>query len=116
MALKSKYSTSDFKPWKEKVLAKVKEKITDFKKKKPKQTKPILSDSDEKKNLEELHQKLVLATIDKTLNNFAFICRKYYISKLLAELSPNKKNKNSTSTCLQTQKCKTELIETNIKY
>ena len=30
-----------------------------------------------------------MITIDKALNNFAFICRKYYIFKLLAGVSPD---------------------------
>ena len=37
MTIKNKYTTSNFKPWKEKVLSKVKEKITELKQKiKPK--------------------------------------------------------------------------------
>ena len=71
MTLKTKYATSNFKPWKETVLAKVKEKITKLKQKiKPKQAKPVLSDPDVKKHLEELHRKFVLVTIDKASNNF----------------------------------------------
>ena len=46
MVLKTNTS-SNFIPWKEKVIAKVKEKITELKQKmKPKQTKPVLSDPD----------------------------------------------------------------------
>ena len=42
MTLKTKHSTSSFKPWKEEVLAKVKEKITELKQKiKTKQTKAV---------------------------------------------------------------------------
>ena len=90
MTLKTKYTTSNFRPWKETVLARVKEKITRLKRKiKPKQTKPALCDSDVKKHLEELHRKFVIVTTDK----------------LLAEVSLNK-NKNSTSTYSQTQKSK----------
>ena len=56
MTLKIKYTTSNFKPWKEKVLAKVKEKITGLKQKiKPKQTKAVLSGPYVKKQLEEFH-------------------------------------------------------------
>ena len=65
--------------------------------------------------MEELHRKFVIVTFDKESNNFAFICRKYYISnKLLAKVSSNE-NKNSTSTYSQTQKSKEEIIKTNIK-
>ena len=43
------------------------------------------------------------------------ICRKYNISKQLAEVSPNK-NENSTSSYSQTQKSKEDTLKTNIKY
>ena len=94
----------------------MKEQITELKQKiKPKQTKLELSNPDVKKHLEELHRKSLNVTIDKGSNNFAFICRKYYIFKLLAEVSPNK-NRNSTSTYSKTQNSKEEIIKTNIKY
>ena len=51
-----------------------------------------MSDPDAKKNLEELHRKFVIVTIHKASNNFAFICRKYYIPKLTAKVSPIKIN------------------------
>ena len=89
MTLKTKYTTSNSKPWKQKVSAK--------------QTKPVMSDPGVKKLLEELHQKFVVITIDKASNNFAFTCRKYFISKLVEEVSLNK-NKHSTSTYSQTPK------------
>ena len=114
MTLKTNYTTSNFKPRKEKVLAKVKkkQKKTELKQKlKPKQTKLVLSDPDFKKYLEELHRKSVIVT--KAWNNSAFTYRKYYISKQLVEISPNK-NKNSTSTYSQPLKFKEE-IKTNIK-
>ena len=93
--LKLKYTASNFKPWKEKVLAKMKQKITELKQKiKPKETKPELSDPDVKKHLDKLHRKFVIFTIGKASNNFSFICRKYCISKLLTEVSPNDKTKS----------------------
>ena len=70
-----------------------------------KQTKPVLRDADVIKHLEKL----------EASNNFAFICKKYCISKLLAEVSPNK-NKNSTSKYSQTQNSKEGIIKSNIKY
>ena len=55
---------------KEKVLTKVKEKITELKQKvKPKQTKLVLSDSDVKKQPDELHRKFVIVSVDKASNN-----------------------------------------------
>ena len=75
----------------ETVLVKVKENITELKQKiKPKQAKPVLSNPDVTKHLEELYPKFTIVTFDKASSNFAFIYRKCYISKLLAEVSPNK--------------------------
>ena len=51
-----------------------------------------MSDPDAKKNLEELHRKFVIVTIHKASNNFAFICRKYYIPKLTAKVIHNHKS------------------------
>ena len=79
MKPKTKYAT-----WK--ILSEVKENIREIKQKiKPKQSKPVLSDPDVKKCLEELHRKFVIVTIDRSSNSFRFICRKYYISTLLAK-------------------------------
>ena len=116
MKLKIKYTTWKFTLWKEKILAKVKEKIIELKQKiKSKQTKPVLSNPDVKKQMKNFCWKLFIVIIDKASNNFAFLCRKYYISKLLAEVSPNK-NENSTLIYSQTQMYKEEFIKTNIKY
>ena len=94
----------------------MKEKIAELKQKiKPKQVKPVLSEPYVKKHLLiEIHLKLVTVTIDKASSNFIFIWRKYYISKLLAEVFPNKKK--SISKYSQTQKSKKKLIETKNKY
>ena len=63
----------------------VKEKIKKLNQKiQPKQTKSILCDPDVKSNLGVLHKLLVVVTIEKNANDFAFICKKYYGSKLLA--------------------------------
>ena len=52
----------------------------------PKQIKPILCDTDNKSYLEALHRRYSVVTIDKVANNFAFMCEKNYISKLLGEV------------------------------
>ena len=106
MKLKTMYTTSNFKSWKKKVLAKVKKETTELK-----QTKPVLS-TDFKKHLEEEHP-FFLSPLIKHQSNFAFIYTKYYISKLL-EVYPNK-NTNSVSTISQTQEFKEEVIKTNVK-
>ena len=51
-----------------------------------KQTTPILCDPNLKSYLETLHKRLVIVIIEKAANNFAFVCNKYYISKVLAEI------------------------------
>ena len=66
MTIKANYTTSDFKLWKEKVLVKVKEKITKLKQKtKPKQTKPVLSDPYVKSHLKSFIEKLLLSPFIK---------------------------------------------------
>ena len=37
--------------------------------------------------LEAFHKRFTVVAIDKTAYNFAFICKKCYISKLLADLA-----------------------------
>ena len=49
-----------------------------------------MTDPDVKRHLEEVCEKFAIVTIDKASSNFAFICTKFYISKLLAGVSPNK--------------------------
>ena len=80
LTLKIKYITLNFKPWKEKILVKVKEKLRAKlrQKIKPKQPKPVLINPDVKKYLEELHPKFFIVATDKASNKFEFICRKYY--------------------------------------
>ena len=53
---------------------------------KPSLTKPILSDPDVLAYLETRHRKYVIFPIEKASNNFAFICKKFYISKTLSEV------------------------------
>ena len=48
--------------------------------------KPILCDPDVKSNLQALHEHFAVVIIENAANNFAFIWKKYYISKLLAEV------------------------------
>ena len=63
--------------------------------------------------LEELHKSFVAVTIGKAANNFALICKQYYISKFLVEVGlSNSKSKlysKPTHSML-------EIIQTNINY
>ena len=69
------------------ILAKIYLKIKKLKTKtKPSSTTPILSDLDVLAYLATLHRKYVVVPIDKASNNFASICKKFYISKFLSEV------------------------------
>ena len=87
MSTKNKLKASALAPWKESLLNMVKEKNKLKQKIQPRQTKPILRDPDVKSYLDALHNRFII--IDKSANNFAFICKKYYISELLAEVGPS---------------------------
>ena len=66
----------NIKPWKDFVLPMVKEKFSQKirEKLRPKQTKPMLYDTDIKSYLEALNESFAVVIIDKTANNFAFLC------------------------------------------
>ena len=113
MPLKTKYTTSVFKPWKEKVYAKVEEKIMELKKINLSKQKQYWITQMLKSTWKNSIENLLLSSLIKH-KIFFHICIKYYISKLLAEVSPNKKN--SASTYSQTLKSKEKTIKTNIKY
>ena len=94
----------------------MKKKIRELKQKIiPKQTRQVMSDLNVKKQVEKLHRKYVNVTVDKASSKFVFICTKYYISKILAEVSPNK-NKNSSSTYSGIQNSRGEIIKAYIKH
>ena len=89
----------------------MKKKIRELKQKIiPKQTKQVMSDLNVKKHVEKLHRKYFNVTVDKASSKFVFICTKYYISKILAEVSPNK-NKNSSSTYSGIQNSRGKLLK-----
>ena len=39
--------------------------------------------------LESFHRKFVIVTVDKASKNFAIVCKKFYVSKLISEISGN---------------------------
>ena len=87
---KTKHKHSEFENWKRAIITKTEDKIKLLKTKlTPKSTKPTLKDPDVISYLENLQRKFVIVTIDKASNNFAFICKKFYVSKLLSEVSNN---------------------------
>lgn len=74
----------------------------------------MLIDPDVKNNFEKLQWKFIFIAFNKASNNFAFVCRKYYISKLLVDISPNK-NKNLASIYSQTKYSKEDLLKLTSK-
>ena len=110
LVTKTKHKSHVFNEWKRKIVSKVEDKIAFLKNKlTPQNTKPVLKDPDVKSYLESLHKKYVIVTIDKAANNFAFICKQFYINKLLSEVS------NTSPTYLHIDKDKELIIEENIK-
>jgi len=98
-------------PWKNKVIEGVKSKIELLKQKiTPQKTNPVLQDPDVLQYLEHLHKKFVIVPIDKAANNFAFICKQFYISKLLSEVS------NSSSTYSHVTHSQNDLISANKRF
>ena len=73
------------------MIEKVKEKIQELKRRKlPSRRNPLLQTSTIKEYLQTLHNKFVIVPVDKAANNFAFICKRYYIVRLLTEVGiPN---------------------------
>ncbi len=75
--------------WKDKVMKCVDENINRIRKTKLKswvRTRKVLQDNDAVTELERLHDKYVMVPIDKAANNVGFVCKKYYIEKILEEL------------------------------
>ena len=87
MSNKTGYPTQIFNEWKEKIFEKVNAKIY-FLKTKLKQikTRSVLKDPEVQQCLENIHRHFVVVPIDKASNNYAFICKYYYITKLLSEV------------------------------
>ena len=57
-----------------------------------------------------VHKKYVIVPIDKASNNFVFIYKNFYVSKLLSEIS------NNNSTYLHIDKEGETIISENIKF
>ena len=110
---KLKIDKREFVSWKEKIISVVESKIEKFTKyKHPMRTNPILRNREVLHDLTELHDKYVIVPIDKAANNVAFICKTFYIKRLLTEVGimglPSETYKLSTSDSKQ-------IVENNIK-
>ncbi|WP_456235821.1 hypothetical protein [Soonwooa purpurea] len=87
---KYKMEECTFNLWKEGILKSVNKKIQHLQRfKHPQKTSPVLRNPLVLENLKELHNKFVITPIDKAANNVAFICKRYYIERLLSEVGLN---------------------------
>lgn len=114
MANKTKKEASNFSAWKESVLTAVKQKIELLKNKyHPMKTYPVLQDPEVLSYLENLQQHYVIVPIDKAANNFAFICKKFYVSRLLTEVGIH--TFVASDTYSQVNDTKENIINENVK-
>ena len=86
--------------WKENIMTRIMNKIDIFKQKKNflKKRSPILKDPDVRAYLKDLQKKFVIVTVDKASNNFAFICKRFYVSRTLKEITDNNTYSKSVRT------------------
>ena len=86
-ASKTKYNVNNFDQEKNMISENINLKIEKLKTKiKLSFTTPILSDLDVLAYLGKCHWKYIILPIDKTSNNFAFISKMFFISKILSEV------------------------------
>ena len=110
---KYKLTENSMDDWKVHIKEQVANKITSLKAKhKYKPVKNILLDEDVKKALENLQQHYVIVTIDKASNNFAFVCKRFYVSKILTELGNNLQPNPTYNFCNVTPD---EVIDDNVE-
>ena len=84
---KYKLNASELTDWRTTVMNAVEEKITHLRSfVKPETTKPVLRNEASISCLEKLQQQFVLVPVDKAANNIAFICKAYYIRRILDEV------------------------------
>ena len=87
MANKFGFDESELLAWKDKVLSELNHKVHRLKQHKhPKKTNPVLRNADVLQYLDELHRNFVVVPIDKAPNNIGFICKTFYVKRLLSEV------------------------------
>ena len=114
--LSNKYSLheSTFLAWKQTIIDKVQQKILTLKRKtRYRNIKPVLKDLAVSTYLEQLHRRFVIVPIDKASNNFAFICKSFYISKILNEVGINTISNPTYKVCNDS---KDEIINNNTTF
>ena len=77
----------DLNDWRNATIAEVEKKIYRLKRHViPKTTKPVLKNVSSLSCLEDLQKQFVLVPIDKAANNIAFVCKSFYIKRILDEV------------------------------
>ncbi len=112
LASKTNHTEEQLRIWNQAVKQKVSENIRNLKNRnKPSRTKPVLSNHEVKIYLEQLKSRYVIVPIDKAANNFAFICKRFYITRLLQEIGiPNE----NCETYKISNKNKQDIIQENV--
>ena len=114
MCKKYKLEHDSLKLWKDKIKELVNKRIDELKQHtKINLTNNLLKDQEILNYLSTLQEKYVIVTIDKASNNFAFICKKFYIQTLLKEVD-FLENKNDTYKV--TERIASDIIDTNIEF
>ena len=86
LSKKTKLPPNSFHNWKNHIINKVKLKIDSLGYQQHNRSKQVLSQTEVLEELNNLQDQYVIVPIDKASNNFAFICKQFYISKIIDEL------------------------------
>ena len=87
MGKKSGTHSNDFNMWKNKILSKILARLnTLFSTDKYRYSKPILNLPNVIAYIKKIHDQFVIVPVNKAGNNFAIVCKYFYISRLKQEL------------------------------
>lgn len=89
IALNNKLNNDVFNNWINKIITLTQEKYNEIKNNIHFTYNKFLNINYFKKDLEELKKKFVFTRVDKASQNFAIICKKFYIQQLLIEVNTN---------------------------
>ena len=79
----------EFQAWKNRMLEVLRNRINFFLMNRPNYFTPkesLLEKAETKRSLKRLKNKFIICNIDKASNNYAFVCKKLYVKKILDEL------------------------------
>ena len=98
--LKYKLSNQDINDWRNSIIKAVEERIYRLKPfVKFNVSKPVLKNDSSVSCLEDLQQQFVIVPIDKASNNIAFVCKAYYIKRILDEVGVSDLPSNTYKIC-----------------